>query len=226
MSWRTPSRLHEQAARLRPLILSFAGPLTHAAARDADAALLDSSGNTSSSSSRESGSGGYPAITEVISDRVQVASVPVARMPARATTNSTACLADWIQSATSGCTLDPPPPQHTHTSTSIEMWSTSELQYILFNMQELAEVVAANTPVFYLHPREKFFPCTVGWFLKHARLSIMKNFMLRRTVDKGEGSLQRPLTLCALQSCPNSWSVLAASASGGACDGRPAEDEL
>jgi len=46
-------------------------------------------------------------------------------------------------------------------------------------------VVAANTPVFYLHPRERFFPCTVEWFMQHARLAVMKNFMLRRRVEKG-----------------------------------------
>ncbi len=46
-------------------------------------------------------------------------------------------------------------------------------------------MVAANTPVFYLHPRERFFPCTVEWFMQHARLAVMKNFMLRRRVEKG-----------------------------------------
>jgi hypothetical protein len=52
--------------------------------------------------------------------------------------------------------------------------------------QELAEVVAANTPVFYLHPRERFFPCTVEWFLQHARLAVMRNVLLRRKVERGE----------------------------------------
>jgi hypothetical protein len=58
--------------------------------------------------------------------------------------------------------------------------------------QELAEVVAANTPVFYLHPRERFYPCTVEWFLQHARLAVMRNILLRRKVERGGA----PLSLC------------------------------
>lgn len=50
-------------------------------------------------------------------------------------------------------------------------------------------MVAANTPVFYLHPRERFFPCTVEWFLQHARLAVMRNILLRRKVERGEASL-------------------------------------
>lgn len=46
-------------------------------------------------------------------------------------------------------------------------------------------MVAANTPVFYLHPRERFCPCTVEWFLQHARLAVMRNVLLRRKVDRG-----------------------------------------
>jgi uncharacterized membrane protein YgcG len=51
-------------------------------------------------------------------------------------------------------------------------------------VEELAEVVAANTPVFYLHPRERFYPCTVEWFLQHARLAVMRNILLRRKVER------------------------------------------
>jgi hypothetical protein len=53
-------------------------------------------------------------------------------------------------------------------------------------------VVAANTPVFYLHPRERFYPCTVEWFLQHARLAVMRNILLRRKVERGEA----PPSLC------------------------------
>jgi hypothetical protein len=115
LRWRSPEKLYEQATRLRPLILCFAGLRTNAAPASTEAdALLSNDGGSSSSSSNADGSGSsYPTTVE-----------------------------------------------------------------------ELAEVVAANTPVFYLHPRERFFPCTVEWFLQHARLAVMKNFMLRRRVDK------------------------------------------
>lgn len=59
-------------------------------------------------------------------------------------------------------------------------------------------MVAANTPVFYLHPRERFFPCTVEWFLQHARLAVMRNVLLRRKVERGELSLATRLPHQAL----------------------------
>jgi hypothetical protein len=62
--------------------------------------------------------------------------------------------------------------------------------------QELAEVVAANTPVFYLHPRERFFPCTVEWFLQHARLAVMRNILLRRKVERGEAFICSNRSVC------------------------------
>ena len=48
------------------------------------------------------------------------------------------------------------------------------------------EAVAANAPVFFLHPRERYFPCSVEWFLERAELCITRNVMLRHVVQDGE----------------------------------------
>jgi len=51
-------------------------------------------------------------------------------------------------------------------------------------VEELRDVVAANTPVFHLHPNEQYFPCTVEYFLESARLCIMRNRFMRRTIER------------------------------------------
>ena len=51
--------------------------------------------------------------------------------------------------------------------------------------QDVLDAVAANAPVFFLHPRESFFPCTVEWFLQRAQLCVMRNVMLSRRVQRG-----------------------------------------
>ncbi len=52
-------------------------------------------------------------------------------------------------------------------------------------MQDVLDAVAANAPVFFLHPRESYFPCTVEWFLQRAQLCIMRSIMLSRSVQRG-----------------------------------------
>jgi len=47
------------------------------------------------------------------------------------------------------------------------------------------DAVAANAPVFFLHPRESFFPCTVEWFLQRSQLCVMRSVMLSRRVQRG-----------------------------------------
>ncbi len=55
--------------------------------------------------------------------------------------------------------------------------------------------MAANAPVFFLHPRESFFPCTVEWFLQRAQLCVMRNVMLSRRVQRGALRNNKVLTL-------------------------------
>ena len=45
--------------------------------------------------------------------------------------------------------------------------------------------MAANAPVFFLHPRESYFPCTVEWFLHRAQLCVMRSVLLSRRVQRG-----------------------------------------
>ena len=54
--------------------------------------------------------------------------------------------------------------------------------------------MAANAPVFFLHPRESYFPCTVEWFLQRAQLCVMRSVMLSRRVQRGaaQGCHQQP----------------------------------
>lgn len=49
-------------------------------------------------------------------------------------------------------------------------------------VEDLQHVIAANTPVFHLHHDEKYFPCTVEFFLQHARLCTMHNTRLMKRV--------------------------------------------
>lgn len=47
-------------------------------------------------------------------------------------------------------------------------------------------MVAANAPVFHLHPDEQYFPCSVEFFLEQARLCIMRNVLMRRKIERGQ----------------------------------------
>ena len=53
-------------------------------------------------------------------------------------------------------------------------------------VEELRDVVAANAPVFHLHPDEQYFPCSVEFFLEQARLCIMRNVLMRRKIERGQ----------------------------------------
>ncbi|KAK9812839.1 hypothetical protein WJX72_004577 [[Myrmecia] bisecta] len=49
--------------------------------------------------------------------------------------------------------------------------------------EELHQVVAANTPVFLLHPRERHFPCSVEWFLERAELLLVRKGWRRQVLQ-------------------------------------------
>lgn len=46
------------------------------------------------------------------------------------------------------------------------------------DVQQMQEVVAANLPVFYFHPKEQYFPCTVEWFLQRCQLALIRRYNL------------------------------------------------
>ncbi|CAL5225933.1 g8728 [Coccomyxa viridis] len=50
-------------------------------------------------------------------------------------------------------------------------------------VEELEEVIANNCPVFYFHPAEKYFPCTVQWFLERCELQVIRKGWRRRVLE-------------------------------------------
>ncbi|CAL8466419.1 g5955 [Coccomyxa elongata] len=49
-------------------------------------------------------------------------------------------------------------------------------------VQDLQNVIASNCPVFYLHPEERYFPCTVQWFLERCELQLIRKGWRRRVL--------------------------------------------
>lgn len=54
-------------------------------------------------------------------------------------------------------------------------------------LQTLHAAVAANLPVFVFHPAERYWPCTVEWFLQHCELRLIRKGWKRRLL-KGRAS--------------------------------------
>lgn len=73
----------------------------------------------------------------------------------------------------------------------LEPWTTVTSG---FAVQEVQDIVAANTPVYYLHPEDQFNPCTVEWFLDRSQLCSMTTTRLRKVVSKG--TLPRASNVC------------------------------
>ncbi|KAK9902691.1 hypothetical protein WJX75_002901 [Coccomyxa subellipsoidea] len=49
-------------------------------------------------------------------------------------------------------------------------------------VQELQDIIASNCPVFYFHPEERYFPCTVQWFLERSELQLIRKGWRRRVL--------------------------------------------
>ncbi|KAK9857191.1 hypothetical protein WJX84_004091 [Apatococcus fuscideae] len=50
-------------------------------------------------------------------------------------------------------------------------------------VEDMEKVIAANLPIFYFHPDERFYPCTVEWFLERCNLSIVRKGFGRKVQE-------------------------------------------